>query len=288
MSIDAPEMNVAPATTTAAATVAASEERPITIISHSTILYWWPVWAVCLVMAAWTYFDGYVVAFVPHDSAVEGNVLTAPPGTELSSPILRVARSRWPGLILLMALLLSVHLSCASLRGPWGLFGLAIVAVLVLLFNWLHWWDPVLSWFGLLRIHLNMGAYLTLGLPLLVMWAFAFFAFDRRTYAIVTTGQVRVCDELGAAEKVHDVGTVSFEKEPYDWLRWFFGFCAGDVLVRVGGPQTTFYSLINVCCVGSSMKKIERRLRTRDVIERPPMRGYDSTAVSGGGPIAAP
>lgn len=243
-----------------------AQEQPITIYAHSPILYWWPVWAVCLIMALWTYADGSKVAFVPRNATVEGDTIVAAEGSQWETPTTYVARSRWPGIVLVLAVLLSVHLSCASLRGLWGLFGLALLAVLILLFNWLHWWDPVFRWFGLLRIHLNLGAYLTLAVPLLVMWAMAVYLFDKRTYVVITTGQVRVRDELGGAEKVFDTSTVSFEKEPYDWLRWLVGFGAGDVLVRVGGPQAAVYSLDNVIRVGSKVRRIEERLRTRDVV----------------------
>jgi hypothetical protein len=243
-----------------------AQEEAITIYSHSPILYWWPVWVVGLLMALWTYFDGHHAAFVPQGAAVEGNTIVAPQGSELEAPAVHVARSRWPGVVFVFAVLFAVHLSCASLRGPWGLLGLALLGALILLFNWLHWWDPLFRWFGLLRIHLNLGAYLTVAIPLALMWFAAIYFFDRRTYAVITTGQVRVRDELGASEKVYDTMTVSFEKEPYDWLRFVVGLGAGDVLVRVGGPQPTFYSLPNVIRVGGKMKRIEERLRTRDVI----------------------
>src|SRR5262245_42354473 len=98
------------------------------------------------------------------------------------------------------------------------------------------------------------------------MWAATVFFFDRRTYVVFTTGQVHVRDELGEAEKVYDTGSVSFEKESYDWLRYLIGFGAGDLLVRVGGPQATFYSLPNVIGVGAKMRRVEERLRTRDVV----------------------
>lgn len=165
-----------------------AQEEPITIYGHSPVLYWWPVWVVGFVMALWTYLDGHHMAFVPESSVVEGNRLIAPEGAELEPPVVHVARSRWPGGVFVFAVLLAVHLSCASLRGPWGLFGLAALAAVVLLFNWLDWWDPVFRWFGLLRIHLNLGAYLAIAVPLSLMWALAVILFDRCAYVVITTG----------------------------------------------------------------------------------------------------
>ena len=47
-----------------AATVPA-EQNEIKIVSHSTLFYWWPVWAVGFLMAGLTYLDGDRLATVP-------------------------------------------------------------------------------------------------------------------------------------------------------------------------------------------------------------------------------
>ncbi len=46
----------------------ATKEGPhqLTIISHSNLYYWWPVWAFGFVMAVITWAEGYVMAVVPH------------------------------------------------------------------------------------------------------------------------------------------------------------------------------------------------------------------------------
>jgi hypothetical protein len=238
----------------------------IKLYSHSPLLYWWPVWAAGFVMALWTYFDNYHMALVPESTVVQDNRLLAPEGAALEVPAVHMARSRWPGIVFVFTLLLAIYLNAASLRGPWALFGLAVLAALVLLFNWLEWWSPLHRWFGMLRVHLNLGAYLTIATPLFFLWALTVFFFDRRTYAGFSTGQVHIRDELGDSEKVYDTSAVTFEKEPYDWLCFLVGFGAGDILVRVGGPQPTYYSLPNVIRVGKKMRLIEERLRTRDVI----------------------
>jgi hypothetical protein len=41
------------------------DPNQITIVSHSNLYYWWPVWVVGFVMAIITYFDGYVMAVLP-------------------------------------------------------------------------------------------------------------------------------------------------------------------------------------------------------------------------------
>src|SRR3954464_11206862 len=102
----------------------ASQDGEVKIYSHSPILYWWPVWSVGLLMALWTSLENYQVVFVPENTVVEGGRVVAPAGRELEPPVVHVARSRWPGVLFALTLLLVIFVSTASLRGPWGLFGM--------------------------------------------------------------------------------------------------------------------------------------------------------------------
>lgn len=238
----------------------------ICIYFHTPILYWWPVWAVALAMALWTAVDNSHMVLVPDGTVVEANRVIAPAGAKVETPLVHVASSRWPGIIFALTLLVVIYVTNASLRGVWGLFGLATLASVILLFNWLDWWAPLWRWVGLLHIYLNLGAYLFLAVPVFVAWVATVFFLDRRTYMIFSTGQVRIRDELGEAEKVHDTMTVTFEKAPYDWLRFAVGLGAGDLLVRVGGASPATYQLPNVVRVGRAVSLIAERLRTRDVV----------------------
>src|SRR5262249_45132229 len=74
-----------------------SPEAPpdqVVVISHSAIFYWWPVWFVGFLMAAWTRPDGPVMAAGPRGTVAEAarkveghdeprDVLVLPPGTQL-------------------------------------------------------------------------------------------------------------------------------------------------------------------------------------------------------------
>src|SRR5207244_28861 len=44
--------------------------REITIVSHSGLFYWWPVWAIGFLLALVTLFDSHRMAIVPKDSVV--------------------------------------------------------------------------------------------------------------------------------------------------------------------------------------------------------------------------
>src|SRR5262245_3372430 len=93
------------------------QEEEIKIYFHSPLLYWWPVWVVGFVMALWTYLDNYHMALVPEHTVVAGNQVLAPEGTVLDPATVHMARSRWPGIVFVCAVLFSVYLSTASLRG---------------------------------------------------------------------------------------------------------------------------------------------------------------------------
>src|SRR5437868_4179562 len=68
-----------------AATPAHAPDSPneITIVSHSNLYYWWPVWAIGFLMGLLTWVGGYVAAIVPGKP---------PFGDANSSP---VAKSDW-------------------------------------------------------------------------------------------------------------------------------------------------------------------------------------------------
>jgi hypothetical protein len=237
----------------------------VKIYSHSPLLYWWPVWAVAFVMALWTFLDNRHLVLVPEHTEIRGNVLVAPEGAELDHPFVHVARSRIPGVAFVLTLLAVVILTHVWLRGPWALFIAALAAALVLFVSWLAWWRPLSDWFGLLRVHINLGGYLAIAVPLLAAWALTVFVLDRRTYLIFSVGQIRIRDELGEQEKAFDTTGVTFEKRPYDWFRWLVGGGAGDMILRTGGAHPQVFELANVVRVGKWLQFMEERLRTRDV-----------------------
>src|SRR5262249_47523499 len=47
------------------------QPRPLKVVSHTGLIYWWPVWLVGFILAGLTYVDGGRLAVVP-----EGTTLT--------------------------------------------------------------------------------------------------------------------------------------------------------------------------------------------------------------------
>src|SRR5690242_19187606 len=50
---------------------AAETETVIRVVSHTGLLYWWPVWLVGLALAALTYFGGGRLAVLPEGTKVK-------------------------------------------------------------------------------------------------------------------------------------------------------------------------------------------------------------------------
>ncbi len=245
---------------------AGSPPPDLRIYSHSPILYWWPVWAVGLVMALWTYLDGSHMVLAPEGFAVVDGRLELPPGGEAVAVGVHVARSRIPGVVFVVTLLVEAVLSQAYLRGAWSLvIGVSVLAAAFLL-GWLDLLQPLWRWMSLMSVYINLGGYLVLSTALFVVWALHVFILDRRLYLIVSMGQIRLRDELGDEEKVFDAGSVTFEKRPYDLFRWLVGIGAGDLVLRAGGPQGQHIELPNVVGVGACLHKVEQLLRMRDVV----------------------
>ena len=62
---------------------AKKEPNELTIVSHSNLYYWWPVWACGFIMAIVTYFEGYVSAVVPAKEAT----INADADVAVSTPV---------------------------------------------------------------------------------------------------------------------------------------------------------------------------------------------------------
>src|SRR5215467_3276092 len=113
-----------------------SPPKEVVVISHSPIFYWWPVWFVGFLMAAWTYLDGHLMAVVPAGTVAESasavgghddprDVLVLPAGARLPAdratgtalqPRLRMAVSNGPGMIFVTVLCLVIVITNIHLR----------------------------------------------------------------------------------------------------------------------------------------------------------------------------
>jgi hypothetical protein len=281
------------------AAIAKPEE--VRLYSHSPIFYWWPVWLVGFFMAFLTYLDGGRLAVVPRGTearrdwrvevepgrveAREGLILPRaehgrqphlppPPGekdrglAEPEQPYKRISHYPYLGTWFFVTLLVVFTSSNVQMRGLWEWIGVLLIALGVSLIALYGWWPVIVDWFHLLHIQINLAGYLFLATWMFAIWAVTVFCFDRRTYVIVSAGQMRVCQEIGQGEKIFDGTNLTLHLQPNILFRHrILGlFGAGDLIIRTGGPHAEVFEWPNVLFVRSRLKRIEHLLQSREML----------------------
>ena len=267
-------------------------KREIKLISHSTLFYWWPVWAVGFFLAIWTYVQGHRLIVAPPEGKVEvhqfkdgGEYKTRyvvdfevlrkhKPDVETmtSSESVReafrprVSTHAWLGSMFIVILLLTIFITNVPLRGLWSFLSIMAVVVIALLFSVFHVWDDFYTLLGGLHVFINMAGYMFVALAIFALWVVAVYIFDRRTYIIFTPGQVKVCEHIGASVRTYDTVGLTFEKQRDDLFRHIIlGFGSGDLIVRTAGAERTEIKIQNVLMIGSKLREVENLLRERAV-----------------------
>jgi hypothetical protein len=213
--------------------------RRMRIYSHSSLLYWWPVWAVGYVMTLVTYWQGQELRI--------GQTMTW------------IHPSSNPGLIFFLVLFLVILITNIVLRGLASgmvLMGSALIAVLLAL---LGWWDQILGWFFGLKIHLNLGAYFWFSTLMFVVWAVSVFVLDRISYWEIKPGQLTRESLFGAGSKSYNTQGMALEKHRYDLFKhWILGLGSGDLQIRTSGATREQIDVPNVLFIGSKVEAMQR------------------------------
>jgi hypothetical protein len=270
-----------------ASTTAEIPPKEIVIISHSTIFYWWPVWVVGFLMAAFTYLSGYVMALVPPGTIAESartvaghdgarDVLILPPGKQLPmdsatetplQPRLRMCVSKGPGIIFAVTLCLVIVITNVHMRGLWSVIVILVIAFAAVLLAVLGWWDTILNAIGLIDIHINVLGYATISLFVFAIWALTFLLYDRRMATIFSRGKVRVRTVIGGGETSYDTLGIRVEKHTDDLFRhWLLGFGSGDLTVKTSGTNAAQFGIPNVIFINRKLELIRRMLLEREVV----------------------
>ena len=270
-----------------ASTTSEVPPNEIVIISHSTIFYWWPVWLVGFLMAAYTYLDGQLMALVPQGTVAEGSravaghdglqdVLVLPPGKQLPmdratgtplQPRFRMAASNNPGVIFAVTLCLVIVITNFHMRGLWSVVVILAIAFAAVVLAVLGWWDVILRTFGLIDVHINALGYVSISLFLFAIWALTFLLYDRRMATIFSRGQVRVRKVIGGGETTYDTLGMRVEKHTDDIFRhWLLGFGSGDLTVKTSGTNAAQFEIPNVLFINRKLELIRRMLHERKVV----------------------
>jgi hypothetical protein len=230
-------------------------EPMLKIVSHSNLLYWWPVWAVGFLMGILSYF--------------EGRQETIGRFTEYFQP------SNNLGMIWFVTLFLVILITNVPVRGlASGMVILAVITVTVVL-AYFDLWDPLLRMLGNLSIHMNMGAYMFISALLFVVWVLSVFVFDQMTYWQITPGQVTRVKVFGAGQTSYETENMVLEKFRNDIFRhWVLGLGSGDMKVQTGGMNRQELDIPNVMFVGHKIDAFQRMIATKpDAFSHATVRG---------------
>jgi hypothetical protein len=276
----------------------APAKREITIVSHSTLFYWWPVWAVGFLLAFITLLDGHHMVVLPakaelgtkaegtihvtvkdkdEERKLDGQTVLIVPKTRDGSapkvdwPGVRMTSNKNLGVVYAVVLLLVIFITNVPLRGLWSVIAIVIIICVTIIFALLHWWEHILYYLFFLDIRLNEGGYITISAVLLLFWLLILWLFDPQIYMVFTPGQLRVRLEIGEGETAYDTTGMTIQKQRSDLFRhWILGLGSGDLIVRTAGAQAHQFDLPNVLFIGRKVKLIEEMLRSRAVVAASP------------------
>jgi hypothetical protein len=267
--------------------------RDITLISHSMLFYWWPIWFIGFAMALVTYFEDHRLVIIPSGAIVSvhdeekatvydigvpkdddtrvlknAGVAIKTPGAQQNPFPTRVSQKAWMGPVFCVILLLTVVITNVPLRGLWSFLVLMMFVVIALLITLVPaGWDRLLGALGHLHIYINMAGYLFIATVVFILWAVSVFIFDQRTYIRITPGRIQVCEHVGASIRAFDSAGLAFEKQRDDLFRhWLLGFFSGDLIVRTAGAEHETIRLPNVLWIGWRLEEVQRLLSEKATV----------------------
>ena len=238
-------------------------------------------------MAAWTFIDGHRLAIVPKDTTVQrgegGGTYTlhtqektenfldaASRRTSNNEPAfpLHTAQNSRLGAVFIIVLLIVIVITTMTLRGLWSVIIIVTIILGSIILALSDMWDRIFQALGNLHIHINLAGYLVMSIGLLFMWLVAFFFFDRQTYMIFTSGQLKVCLEIGGGETAYDTTGMTIQKYRDDLFRhWILGLGSGDLTVRTSGAQAHEFQMHNVLNVSTRLRQIEEMQREKQTVQ---------------------
>lgn len=252
-----------------------SPTTELKIVSHSGLLFWWPVWLTGFVMAFLTWIQGQRLAIVPagtearEATQIEGyegprEALVAPGGGRLPrdsdnqplQPYEMIAQSKSIGVIYTTILLLVILSTNVAIRGPVAVISFLLIVIVSVFFAVLGWWDPILHFFFKLSIHINALGYLSISSLLFVMWAVVLYLDGKSEYIVFTPKQIQIQSGLLAKVETHDIRGLRTARQADDYFReLILGFRGGDLIVTPKDFKDIY--LRNVIGVRRKHKKLK-------------------------------
>ncbi len=257
-----------------------SQMHEVKIYSHSSLFYWWPVWAIGFILGLLTLTRGQVMYVVPKGTDVrvvdEENGKVRKVELTLKEPVDKklvedppkryIASSAGYGVFFTVVLMVVIVITNVPLRGMWSVMVIMLIVLLSIIFALAGWWDNIIEAIRLLDVRMNAGGYFSIASALLGIWLITFLLFDRQLYITFLPGMMKVCLEIGSGEKTYDTMGMTIEKERSDLFRhWILGLGSGDLIVKTSGAERHEFRLTNVLFIGQKLAMIEEMQRVKDV-----------------------
>jgi hypothetical protein len=271
------------------------QQREIRIVSHCSLFYWWPVWAVGFIMFLISMVGNHRLAVVPAgttahrefvkvapteedkkiaavrkiDPESKRDALVYPPGDHIPADAahLHMSNNKNLGVLYAAVLLLVIVITNIPLRGLWSVIIIVLIISISIIFALLEWWETILLYLNFLDIRINAAGYLVISSILFVLWLIVMLLFDRQLYMVFTPGQLRVRLEIGDAETAFDTTGMTLQKQRSDLFRhWILGIGSGDLIVKTSGSNSQEFHMPNVLFIGKKVKEIEEMLRSKQVV----------------------
>lgn len=212
----------------------------IIIYGHSGLVYWWPVWLFGFIAAAVTYASGD-----PFIADGGERILVHP------SPGL--------GLGFIGVLVTTLLITNGRMRGIYSIVILLTISLIFVTLAWLGMLDDIVKLIPEISVHMNGGFYLVMSTILFIVWALAFFVFDRLTYWRVRPGQLTQESWIGDSEESFDARGMLFEKHGEDFLRHrILGLGAGDLRLTTAGAKKQTIEIPDVLFVDRTVDHVQR------------------------------
>ena len=263
--------------------------QPLTIrvISHTPLIYWWPVWLLGFILTGLTYYDDTRLAVVPAGTTVKViqtdkvYELTVPDNSSVSLaqaaadtakgqvafPV-RIADTKDYGIVYVIVIVLVIFGTTVPLRGLASVIAILFILLVTCVFAYLHWWGPILRYLGGLDVEISAAGYLVPSVALLVLWLLTFLLYDPLRYMVFTPGQFIVHKGIGDLREVYDTAQIEAEKRRTDLFRhWVLGFGAGDLIIKVPS-QSLQIELQNVLFVNRRVTEIANLMKTKPVVSQ--------------------
>ena len=134
-----------------------------------------------------------------------------------------------------------------------------VVVLTAVLLGWLQLFDDLVEIIPYLGMHMTLGFFLVTATGVFVMWALAFFVFDRMAFWRIRPGQMTFERWVGDAEKSYDTRGLLFEKKSEDYFKQLLlGLGMGDLSIVTSGARKEEIDIPNVVFVDAKVRAIQR------------------------------